>query len=162
MFDQNRSVTLGDVLDGASNTIALGEGATGRGWPLCHGAGCTTPLKDANDDPMLAEQGWIISAINTSDYVAGSLLAASLFGCTLEQMNKRPVTDTSIHLQRLGDCRSSALGGAHSVSNFRSEHTGGGHFLFADGSVHFLDKSINRAVYQGASTIQGGEVGTLQ
>lgn len=161
MFDQNRSASLANVSDGTSNTLAVGEGATGIRWPLCHGGGCSSPLTGPGGQPFPAEQGWISSAINTSDYIAGGLLASSLFGCTLDRLNKRPVTDTSVHLPALGDCRPSLQGGPHSTSNFRSDHAGGAHFLLADGSVHFVSETIDFVVYQAASTIAGGEIAAL-
>ena len=44
---------------------------------------------------------------------------------------------------------------------FYSMHTPkGAHFLFGDGSVHFLSASINAATYQSLCTISGGEVST--
>ncbi|HEV8067796.1 MAG TPA: DUF1559 domain-containing protein, partial [Planctomycetaceae bacterium] len=44
-----------------------------------------------------------------------------------------------------------------SLSNFRSNHPGGGLFLLCDGSVQFLSENIDMTVYTGLSTIQGGE-----
>jgi prepilin-type processing-associated H-X9-DG protein len=41
---------------------------------------------------------------------------------------------------------------------FKSFHPGGANFLFADGSVHFLKKSINFSVYNAMGSRGGGEV----
>lgn len=40
---------------------------------------------------------------------------------------------------------------------FRSPHVGGGLFLLGDGSVHFIDQSINFALFQALCTREGGE-----
>ncbi len=41
---------------------------------------------------------------------------------------------------------------------FRSNHPGGAHFLFGDGSVHFLKATIHLATYQALGTRNGREV----
>ena len=47
---------------------------------------------------------------------------------------------------------------AYSARGFKSRHPGGANFLFADGSVHFLKNSINRATYAALGSRAGGEV----
>ncbi len=42
--------------------------------------------------------------------------------------------------------------------DFSSHHTGGAHFVFGDGSVHFTSGNIDLTVYQSLGTIRGGEV----
>ena len=42
--------------------------------------------------------------------------------------------------------------------SFRSNHPGGLHFAFADGSVRFVREDIELEVYRALATIQGGEV----
>lgn len=42
--------------------------------------------------------------------------------------------------------------------DFSSNHTGGAQFCLGDGSVRFVSENIDRNIYQGLSTIQGGEV----
>ena len=41
---------------------------------------------------------------------------------------------------------------------FHSRHTGGGHFLYADGSVKFISDTIDRGTYRAIGTISGAEV----
>jgi prepilin-type N-terminal cleavage/methylation domain-containing protein len=43
------------------------------------------------------------------------------------------------------------------VISFRSRHTGGGHFCFADASVHFVNDCIDKSVYRALSTKRGRE-----
>ncbi len=44
------------------------------------------------------------------------------------------------------------------IRGFAGKHTGGVNFAFADGSVRFLNESIDAANYRAASTIAGREV----
>ena len=48
-------------------------------------------------------------------------------------------------------------GGTHTSCNYRSDHGGGANFLFADGSVHFLQANIDMLLYQQMSTAMGNE-----
>jgi prepilin-type N-terminal cleavage/methylation domain-containing protein/prepilin-type processing-associated H-X9-DG protein len=47
------------------------------------------------------------------------------------------------------------------VYSFRSRHPGGSQFAMLDGSVHFIAKDIDLAVYRALATIDGGEVAPL-
>lgn len=115
-----------------------------------------------------AYQAWLAMEPGNASQSARGFLVASAFGCTLEPLNKNPVTDAWADVDALDDCRKSlpsaagtrgptTQGGPHSTPNFRSDHPGGANFLFADGSVHFLDENIDMLVYQRLSTHQGGE-----
>jgi prepilin-type N-terminal cleavage/methylation domain-containing protein/prepilin-type processing-associated H-X9-DG protein len=157
MFDINFSVRPEQVLDGLSKTIAMGEGAGGAEWLICHGSGCTTPEFDREGNPSLAAIGWIIGEPNNDVLYGKGLVATSIYGCTMERLNKRPVTDTYASLLDMGNCASSAHGGRHSTSNFRSDHPSGGNFMFADGSVQFINDSIDMRSYRHLSTIHAGD-----
>lgn len=157
VFSTNYGARLRDVTDGTSNTFAMGEAVGGPLWPLCRGSGCTTPHAGPNG-PVSANNAWMLGPVSNSDLFALGLIASSNWGSTIERLNKRPVTDTMFDTSGGSDCRNSEDGGPHSTSNFRSDHAGGAHFLFADGSVHFVSENVNQSTYRSLSTISGGEV----
>jgi prepilin-type processing-associated H-X9-DG protein len=190
-----------DIADGLSNTFAFGEGAEGPNWPLCENsmpwdntdytATGSKILGYPPDTTNLtryypAYQFWHMPPSLHQLKNAGVYLG-SVFGCTLEKLNKNPVTHTMIYVDVLPllDCRASqdwdgtstvdanndgVIDGIHlpttipqgqqgRTSNFRSDHKAGGNFLFADGSVQFINESVQADVYRGMSTIQGSEPG---
>lgn len=156
LFGINRSVRFRDVLDGTSSTFAIGEGAGGTRWPLCRGAGCTTPFVGSFGNTP-ASNAWMIASLGSGQLEAEGLLTGSIWGSTVEPPNKNPVTDTWADLTALGNCQSSVNGGPHSTANFRSDHAGGIQFLLVDGSVDFVSETIDQSTYQQLSTIAGGE-----
>jgi len=185
MFDAAWEVPMRKVTDGTSNTIAVGEAATGPNWPLTSNAVGVAPLyyhltpAGPNNwgEPRLAVQAWVASQPGDSKLGPTlKLYVASTLACTIEPMNKIPVTSAVAALPSLLDCRSSipmAPGikdlrsppasntGPHQAPNFRSDHPGGASFLFADGSVHFLTESISLLTYQQLSTMAGDEVAVI-
>jgi prepilin-type N-terminal cleavage/methylation domain-containing protein/prepilin-type processing-associated H-X9-DG protein len=155
-FTIGQHVKLKQITDGLSHTIALGEAAGGENWPLCEGPGCTVP-----HEPVLnATVAWVIGNLATTD-MAPTFLMSSIYASTAEPLNKRPVTSTYINEHAAVDCRSSRDGGAHAVSNFRSDHPGGGQFAFCDGSVQWMEEGIELVTYRRLSTIAEGEPATL-
>jgi prepilin-type N-terminal cleavage/methylation domain-containing protein len=167
-----------DFSDGMSNTIMMGEGTHGGTWRLCRGTGCTAAATisattigifggnaQAGDfyDPA---QIWSVPEYSNEYYfaVGGGFVTTSIFGCTIDPLNKNPVTDTLWEpLSNWTNCDSSLTDPMRvsSVSNFRSDHTGGGFFLVGDGSVTFITESIDLTVYRNLSTHQGGEIASF-
>ncbi len=82
---------------------------------------------------------------------------------------RRPGTDPNNYAHWsayvLSPCSSDPGRGPNSPANraedFASLHGGGAHFLFADGSVHFVVNGIQRSVYAAMATRAGGEVASL-
>jgi len=181
LFDFNWACPIRKITDGTSNTIAAGEAAGGPAWPLSKTT-ATNGILDrttlAGNDPQgftrVAYQAWI-SSEPSFDPVAstGYVYVASILACTLEPLNKNPVTDAWADASMLQNCKKSlpsekeksagttSTGGRHVTPNFRSDHSGGGNFLFADGSVHFLNDTIEMLTYQRLSTMAGGEVAEI-
>lgn len=161
LFTSNDVRRIRDVIDGASNSFAMGEGAGGDRWPLGRGRGCTQTFPPGGP-PQPATGTWIYGSIGNDVAAAMGYTSAGIWGCTVDRLNKRPVTDSYVDLNSLGDCRSSVDGGPHSAANFRSEHTGGGHFLLADGSVQFISESIDLTLYRRLSTVSEGTPASVE
>ncbi|MEZ6051802.1 MAG: DUF1559 domain-containing protein [Planctomycetaceae bacterium] len=113
LASQNSRVKIRDITDGTSNTFAIGE----RAWKfndLLAGAGV---IYGVSADPLTnIDQGssWNIKSAFTN--VAG----ITYDGLNWSQNNRQ-----------------------HAARAFSSTHEGGGHFLFCDGSVHFISENIS-------------------
>ena len=60
---------------------------------------------------------------------------------------------SSIDMEAGPDCADSL----DNVRGFFAYHSGGAHFVFVDGSVHFIQDSISLEAYRALSTIAGEE-----
>lgn len=174
MFNMAFGASIRQITDGTSKTIAMGDASGDPKWNVCHLPGCTSA--DLVPDPTgaipTAWIGWIIGEPNSTAFFNALGPRSSTYGCTIEPMNKAPVTDTYLDAtQFFGDilsaranpdhyCKASFEGGKHAVSNFRSDHPGGCNFLMADGSVTFLNEGIDMRAYRARSTIAAEDVNT--
>ncbi len=118
VFNTNANTRIRDITDGTTSTFAIGEGsmspmiATPK-FTVCRGRYCITPATfpspipgwmqavgvaaSAAGAPQPAWWQFLINdnAINTtSPYNYLPLLTQGVEGCTMEQLNKNPVTDT--------------------------------------------------------------------
>jgi prepilin-type N-terminal cleavage/methylation domain-containing protein/prepilin-type processing-associated H-X9-DG protein len=125
-------VRLKDLTDGTSNTILLGEMMPEfeERWPS------TSPV----GTPAL--NGW---------YGPGDLSEGV---STIIPINWPVRRDASVGYNTWGNAASVGVDDNHAHDNynvslgFRSYHTGGANFAFADGSIHFLNQSIDNRTYQ--------------
>ena len=155
-------VRLTDIQDGLSSTIAIGEGAGGN--PSYTIEDLNNPgqavLEPFVNGPAIMDQAWAAASVADPAHP----WYASIFGVTAqygmppnvmdEPMNRRPGSPTMTGFDTSGYNKT----GKDRVSGFRSMHQGGCYFLFADGSVHWLNQAIDPSAYRGLSTYNGGEV----
>ncbi|MBI3840048.1 MAG: DUF1559 domain-containing protein [Planctomycetia bacterium] len=178
MFDFFWNVPIRKITDGTSNTIAAGEGAYGGTWLV---TGVVTAanrniLPSGSGAGRTSYQAWIESEpVPKGVANAVPLFIGSVLACTLEPMNKNPVTASVVdekNLFGIAGCQKSlpsapgtkqpwTQGGTHSAPNFRSDHSNGCNFLFADGSVHFLHDTIDMLTYQQLSTMMGNDIAVI-
>ena len=179
MFGLAFGASIRQMTDGTSKTIALGDASGGPNWLVCRATNktlgtprCTTPAdpKPGTSEIPDATMGWIIG--EPSSTIWRPLLGdrSSMYGCTIEPMNKSPVTATFVDFGQLSaenmlqrsnpayECKASFDNGNHSVSNYRSDHPGGCVFGMGDGSATFLTESIDMAAYRARSTIAAEDI----
>lgn len=160
IFDIGLKTRFADVIDGTSNTLLVGEGATGPKFKLCSGQGCTGPaVNDATGQPAQPRQAWLVPQALSTSYPFSP--HACIFGSTADKINKNPITATLIDDGSFNGTAGCTAADKDSTGNFSSYHTGGANFGLADGSVTFISDSIDAVTVQALSTAAGGEVGSV-
>ncbi len=177
----SQAISIRDISDGTSNTIAFGEWRTGDfncnkltvpqdvinpvPWPTTSGMPSTGPFVGQY---LTAFIGWL----NTCAATAPSTIAhgssnweynmsylglswdQGLFGYTLGNTLLAPNPQWP-------NCRTCTWNGdwdCPGMYGLSSYHPGGGNVAMADGSVRFLKSSTNMYIVQGLGTRNGGEV----
>jgi prepilin-type N-terminal cleavage/methylation domain-containing protein/prepilin-type processing-associated H-X9-DG protein len=133
MFGVNRWVTIADIRDGTSNTLAVGESI----HPILYGLG------PGYGDPKVG---------GPSTWVIGS-------DCS-SPCNSATQWNTGRGLKSTKYAMNATLPLSLAVENeypFGSVHPGGVGFVFADGHVSALNATMDFGAYQALSTCAGGE-----
>jgi len=125
IFRANSRTQMRDVTDGTSNTIAVGE----RAWELHNPqfgnkARCRAAIWAASNGNRMN--------VDQNDAEAGAVLGTTGGGINFVDVFGDGA-QTAIQAQDQNQC----------AITFSSRHTGGAHFLFLDGSVHFLSENID-------------------
>lgn len=152
MFGINLRTRFRDMTDGSSNTLCVGEGASGFPWAVSAGA---NPGVAIPEPAGRVQQGWIAPQPNPLAIQGMSgFTTGGNFGTTVWRLNLNPIVETVYDDAGLNNCNSAN----DFTSNFRSPHTGGGQFLLGDGSGRFISENIDQNLYNGLGTRGNGEV----
>lgn len=127
---------MADVLDGTSNTVAIGEAVF---WPQSVGL-------DLDQQSYQIVDHWNIGSDGVFWVPSGMREVSEAVGSTGVPLN-------GLELDLLAD---------EKEIGFSSRHTGGCLFVFGDGHVRFLSDNIDRAVLTHVGTIAGGETLVLE
>lgn len=166
-FEINVGTRLAEIIDGTSNTIAMGEGAgNNRRYLARQTYSATTPRNHpVTGQPIAIDQAWAVGSTNNVFFHSAGFLFSHVLGVTAQRGGFTPVMDERMNnplvlaaVDNNASLDNSNATRPDTLSGFRSLHSGGCNFLFADGSVHFLRDSIAPETYRALSTIAGGEV----
>jgi prepilin-type N-terminal cleavage/methylation domain-containing protein/prepilin-type processing-associated H-X9-DG protein len=145
MFGNNGSANIAQIRDGTSNTIAIGEGAGTESLKVITDSnGNALPPNDphnAYSGPFALSghyqslHGRVVSDPDPNNAGNMKLLRPLTFANPVSPFNQLPPVLFGIN--------STAFGGLSGPWNFNSAHSGGANFVFGDGSVHFLARTID-------------------
>ena len=133
MFDLDLATNVRKITDGLSKTIAVGDASSNSTWVLTAaappgGGGMPTNFTTPASPTRIAYQAWIASEpAPLSIAITGmGLRVGCTMNCTLDPMNKRPVTDAAVDISipahvtgvaitgttMTGGCKKSRIGAA--------------------------------------------------
>jgi len=150
-FGTNGAASITNMMDGTSNTIAIGEASQTRhndAYGPYWGAGVHTAVhgRILQYTPGLVQQTGGVTTASCAGPSCG--IAYCQAYCAINApntlMTNAAATGTSAYWQY--------------AWQFGSVHSGGANFVYCDGSVHFLSNSIDYvSVFQCLATPEGGE-----
>lgn len=163
MFSRTRYTTWGDVPDGLSNTIMLGEFVKGDDSPSIFtnmgdiARGLTFPSGAGNIywTPAHLEEFANITLAGGANHVSGAgshWMGPGYYNTAFNTMappNWRGVAGNN--------CSGCGEGDNDGIYPARSRHSGGAMHAMGDGSVQFLSQSVDVVTYQALGSARGGE-----
>jgi prepilin-type processing-associated H-X9-DG protein len=150
-----RGRKFGEITDGTSNTMILGENYFGITTGAVVNSAGTNVTTHTNAPPTLgghAPWWWGAGTVSVPNAPANPTRAV----LTLNSPINNPLYS------------SAPLGASHNVlarahdHPFSSKHTGGAVFGFADGHIAFVRQSVDLTVYQAAGSRNGGETTSIE
>ena len=157
LFGKNIAYKVSDVTDGTSGTMMVGETSRFRNEPN------NSPFNFISPGAAWGGPDWKNGVVWPGDvrptsgaYTAPKLNAQPVLNGGTACMNGNPFGSLSVSA-------GNPVGWTNTCQNlgqfgFRSNHPGGGNFLFADGTVRWIKDSINLLTYRSLSSRGLGEI----
>ncbi len=148
VFGHDTWTRFAEIIDGTSNTIAIGETLKGDLDPV-----------SLQDNYIFGRRGGGIGA-NAQDIDSCQGLAPNASDRATVWFGGHPQHNMFSTDRGPNDARFDCKAPNNGCTNFaaRSAHAGGALFCLCDGSVHFIIDSIDRTVMRALGTKQGGEI----
>ena len=140
-----------DILDGTSKTAAFSESIQGNGVDHT-GATASDPLRQVIELPSATVTTTAACVPTGSTFWSGQRGAKWINGHYADTLYNHFYTPNS----ETPDCNNAFHNRALTAA--RSRHPGGVHVALCDGSVHFINESINIDIWHGLATRAGGEL----
>ncbi|MBN1394603.1 MAG: DUF1559 domain-containing protein [Pirellulales bacterium] len=154
LFAMNRWRRFADIRDGSSSTVAIGESvhAAFLGVAYSRSAGGVSAASGYGVPATGAPMSWFGGGTCTKSDNCGPRYQDLGRGC---RSTMNPINFSLLPFQCSPGSQNCNL---ENEVPFGSYHSGGTHFVFADGHVSFLNETINYDVYSWLGTIAGGEL----
>ena len=152
MFMLDMETKIGQISDGMSKTMLMGEGSSSKKFLVGTASGSSV----TSGVPTFSSNA---SALPTAMWIGGqpvpsATTAGGNYGSTWVKLNNNPIMPNQTVLDGSGFIDSTTAG---YTSNFRSDHSGVSNFAFADGHVSSVADGVDILIYQAASTRAGSE-----
>lgn len=161
-FSARDSIGARDILDGLSHTVSIGEKLRGR---TGDGPTQATVLRPRSDLYLFtAGFGSVFSAdeayttCRDQPTPPGAVIAETGFSWAVGSLAHTCYTSMHTPNSRVPDCAVGATSPPVGFAGVRSNHPGGIHAAWADGSVRFVSDGINPQTWHALGTRAGGEV----
>jgi prepilin-type N-terminal cleavage/methylation domain-containing protein len=108
-------------------------------------------VSDGTSNTFMIGENVVFMDYHSAAYFSDGDWATASIPLNYMPMNMRP--------ENFKDIETPAISKA--VRGFKSMHAGGAQFVMADGSVHFVQETIETIAYRGLATREGGEIAVL-
>jgi prepilin-type processing-associated H-X9-DG protein len=170
-------VNLTSILDGASNTFAIGEAVSNspmveKTYRVLDFANFTAPWTTRTATPTNSHkfyQAWGAATVGVCVPGAHYGHYGSVFGVTAqygiapdyidEPLNAPIIAGTcGLEISEPTGTNVPSVNLPNSVSGFRGLHTNGANFVYCDGAVRFIRTGVDQDTYRAMSTIAGADL----